>query len=168
MKVGSNTPSTTSIASRWLSASWRSATASMAGSGFLVLGPTAHMTRSFAQIPRGDLFASRKPDVRLCFDIGHELAQRRDPVGLADDIGVQTDVHDAPARRSLRVELIEAELEHVDAVAGGQAAAREHVEVVDVVGIGHTDDRSMNGVDEIGLIVVEIVAIGDQTELLEE
>jgi hypothetical protein len=26
----------------------------------------------------------------------------------------------------------------------------------------------MNGVDEIGLVVVEIVAIGDQTELLED
>ena len=66
------------------------------------------------------------------------------------------------------MELIEAKLEHLDAVAGRRAAAREHVEVVDVVGVRHADDRPVDGVDQIGLVVVEVVAIGDEAELLEE
>ena len=112
--------------------------------------------------------AGRKPDLRLGFDVVDELAQRRDPVRLADDMRVQADVHDAPGRRAFGVELIEAKLEHVDAVAGGEAAAREHVEVVDVVRVRHADDRTVDGVDQVGLVVVEIIAVGDEAELLQE
>ena len=89
-------------------------------------------------------------------------------VRLADDVRMQTDIHDTAADCAFAVKLIEAELEHVDAVAGGEPAAGEHVEVVDVVGIRHTHDRAVDGIDQIRLIVVEIIAIGDDAEFLKE
>src|SRR5215203_3974157 len=93
-------------------------------------------TPAFCKIPGGDLFASWKPDLRLAFDIFDELSERRDPMGLADDVRMQAHIHDASARRALRMELIEAELEHLDAVPRRRAAACEHVEVVNVVEYG--------------------------------
>src|SRR2546427_12943348 len=66
---------------------------------------------------------------------------------------VQADVHDPPAACAFGVKLIETEPEHIDAVASRTARAGERVEVVDVVRIRHADDRPMDGIDQIGLMV---------------
>src|SRR6202022_185893 len=138
----------------------------------LILSPTlravANVPWHLRKIPGGDLFAGWKPDVRFSLYVFDKLAECRDAMRLANDVGVQADVHDASGRGAFGGELIEAELEHVDAVAGRQAPAREHVEVVDVVRIGHADDWPVNGVYQIRLIIIEIVAIGDKAEFLKE
>ena len=130
--------------------------------------PGAICCEASSKIPTGDLFTRRQPNVRLAFDIVDEVTQRGDPVRLSDDVRMQADIHDPAGAGAFGIKLVEAELEHVDTVAGGKAAAREHVEVVDVVRIGHADDRTMNGVDQVRLVVVEIVAVGDNARLLEQ
>src|SRR5215469_16182301 len=87
------------------------------------LGLSRHVLPRFAEIPRGDLLAGRKPDVRLSFDIFDELAQRGNPVRLTDDMRVQADVHDPPATCAFGVKLIETEPEHIDAIARRKAPA---------------------------------------------
>src|SRR6516165_9039853 len=126
------------------------------------------MPRGFYEVPSGYLLASRKPDFRLALDVFDELAKRCDAVRLADDMRMQADVHDTPRRSAFSVELIETQFEHIDAIAGGEATARKHVEVIDVVRVRHADDWAVTGADQIRLIIVEVVAIGDQAEFLEE
>jgi hypothetical protein len=41
------------------------------------------------KIPGGDLLAGRKPDVRFSLDVIDKLAERRDAMRLANDVGVQ-------------------------------------------------------------------------------
>src|ERR1700737_2263204 len=123
----------------------------------LILSPTlravANVPWHLRKIPGGDLFAGWKPDIRFSLDVFDKLAERRDAMRLANDVGAQADVHDASGR---------------GAFGGRQAPAREHVEVVDVVRIGHADDWPVNGVYQIRLIIIEIVAIGDKAEFLKE
>src|ERR1700737_2073790 len=107
----------------------------------LILSPTlravANVPWHVRKIPGGDLFAGWKPDVRFSLYVFDKLAECRDAMRLANDVGVQ-------------------------------APVREHVEVVDVVRIGHADDWPVNGVYQIRLIIIEIVAIGDKAEFLKE
>ena len=60
------------------------------------------------------------------------LAWVADPVRLADDVRVQADVHDPAGGRPLGVKLVEAEPEHVDAVARIVAGKRCSPMFVDV------------------------------------
>jgi len=55
-----------------------------------------NMTRSFGKIPDCYLFARRRSDPRLSFDVFDEFTQRGDAVRLPDDMRMQTDIHDAP------------------------------------------------------------------------
>ena len=72
-------------------------------------------------------------------------------------MGVETEVHQPPAGCAFRIEHIELFLEQIESFVRGVAATHENHEVVDFIRVGDRDDRAVVGMDQIGLIVVEII-----------
>ena len=66
------------------------------------------MAIGYGEIPGGDFLSRRQPHLRLALDIFDKLPKRGDPMWLADDVRMQTDVHYSTCGGSFGMKLIEA------------------------------------------------------------
>ena len=99
-----------------------------------------------------DLLAGGEPDVVVAPDMGERPVERADPVGEADDVGVERDRCDAPRDRALGMEHIEGAANHAFEIVSGEAAPLEGLLVGDARAVGHRDDRSARDLHRHGLV----------------
>ena len=125
-----------------------------------------NVTFVICEVPLGDFLSGRPPDVVELTDVVEKHSQRAHAEGLANDVGVEADIHVAAARGTFFVEPIELFPEDGEATLGVLALAHEDGEIVDLAGVGDGDDGfAATGMNKIRLVVIEQVAGEDQALL---
>src|SRR4029077_3891153 len=106
-----------------------------------------------------NLRAGRLPDAAVLADVAQRCVESVDAVRHAGEIGMDRDRHDAARLRALAIEHVELPADHVAELIGGPVEFLKSRLVVDLVAIGHADQR-FAAVErhDVGLIVVGPVA----------